>query len=89
MDRDRVAKLAFYKGLPSARHIVMAYSDQMRVEHYVRTQRGWECRTLPTPESVLDLDAVGFRMSVAAVYFGVSLDEALQPSAPVGGAFRR
>jgi Uma2 family endonuclease len=88
MDRDRGVKLAFYKALPSAQHVVLAHSDQKRVEHYVRTRRGWQCRTLSTAQSVLDLDVVGFRMPIDAIYFGVSHDEAPQPNTS-GSAFRR
>jgi hypothetical protein len=39
MDRNRIVKLAFYKGRPSAQHIVMACSDQMRVEQPSRAAR--------------------------------------------------
>jgi hypothetical protein len=33
MERDRGRKLQFYKDLPTVQHIVLAYADQMRVEH--------------------------------------------------------
>jgi Uma2 family endonuclease len=68
MDRDRGVKLAFYKQLPTVQHVVLAYSDQMRVEHYVRTGIGWECNVLPHPESVLELEAVEFSMGLDEVY---------------------
>jgi Uma2 family endonuclease len=71
MDRDRGIKLAFYKELPTVQHIVLAYSDQMRVEHYVRTATGWECNVLPRPESVLELEAIEFSMNLGEVYLDV------------------
>ena len=73
MDRDRGIKLAFYKQLPTVQHVVLAYSDQMRVEHYVRTGIGWERNVLPHPESVLELEAVEFSMSLGEVYRDVPL----------------
>ena len=42
MDRDRGRKLQFYKEPPTMQHIVLAYADQMRVEHYFRTENGSE-----------------------------------------------
>jgi Uma2 family endonuclease len=68
MDRDRGIKLAFHKELPTVQHIVLAYSDQVRVEHYVRTDGGWECTVLPHLASVLELDAVEFSMGLDGVY---------------------
>ena len=37
MDVDRGDKLRFYKALPTLRHIALVYQDQMRVEHYRKT----------------------------------------------------
>jgi len=69
IDNDRGRKLRFYKDMPTARHIVLAYSDQMRVEHYVRSAGGWELVVLTSPEETLALDAVAFRIDLARVYF--------------------
>jgi Uma2 family endonuclease len=85
MDRDRGRKLQFYKDLPTMQHIVLAYADQMRVEHYFRIETGWELKVLPTPESVLDLDAVDFRMDLETVYFDIPFDEAPRPRVRTGG----
>jgi Uma2 family endonuclease len=48
IERDRGPKLEFYKNLPTVQHVVLAYSDQMRVEFYYRVENGWEMRVLPT-----------------------------------------
>jgi len=85
MERDRGRKLQFYKDLPTVQHIVLAYADQMRVEHYVRVEDGWELKVLPTPESILELDAVEFRMDLEAVYFDVPFDQAPRPRVRTGG----
>lgn len=86
MDKDRGDKLAFYKELPTVQHIVLAYSDQMRVEHYVRTEAGWECKVLPSPESVLELDAVDFSLDLDTVYTDVPFDDAPRPRVRTGGS---
>ena len=69
MDFDRGKKLQFYKDRASIRHIVLAYSDQMRVEHYVRGANGWDFRALTRPEDELSLDAVEYKTSLENVYF--------------------
>jgi Uma2 family endonuclease len=69
IDNDRGGKLRFYKSMTTARHIVLAYSDQMRVEHYVRAAEGWELNVLTAPEETLLLDAVEFRLELRQVYF--------------------
>jgi Uma2 family endonuclease len=69
IDHDRGTKLPFYKDLPSVAHIVLAYSDQMRVEHYSRTQDGWRLDVLTRPEQSLALDAVEFAIDLSQIYF--------------------
>lgn len=72
MDHDRGRKLQFYKLLPTARHIVLAYSDQMRVEHYVRSDEGWRLKVLTAAGQVLELDAIDFKIEFAQIYFDIS-----------------
>lgn len=72
MDHDRGRKLQFHKELPTLQHIVLAYSDQMRLEHYFRAEDGWRLDVLTGPEQVLDLDAVDFRIDLARIYFDLS-----------------
>jgi len=43
----------------------------MRIEHYRRTDLGWEMETLTAPDAALAFEAVGFGMAIATVYFGV------------------
>lgn len=71
IDLDRGRKLRFYKEMPTVRHIVLAYSDQMRVEHHVRTTEAWRRNVLTTPEQVLALDAVAFAIGLGQIYFDV------------------
>lgn len=71
MDMDRGPKLDFYKTLPTLRHIVLAYQDQTRAEHYFRTDAGWERQVLTRPTERLVLDAVAFEIGMDRIYFGV------------------
>jgi Uma2 family endonuclease len=71
MDVDRGEKLQFYKAQPTLRHIALVYQDQMRVEHYRRTDLGWELETLTHADDFLDVEAVAFRIALDRVYFGV------------------
>ncbi len=73
MDIDRGRKLEFYKALPIVRHIVLAYQDQMRVEHYHRSDEGFDLEVLTTPTNTLTLEAVDFSIDLARVYFDVGL----------------
>ena len=73
MDHDRGVKLRFYKSQPSLQHIVLAYSDQMRIEHYRRGPEVWEFTALIRPEDILSLDAVGFQISLEDIYFDLAL----------------
>ena len=71
IDTDRGEKLRFYKRLPTMRHIVLVYQDQMRAEHYRRAEAGWDLESVTTPEDRLVLEAVRFEMSLKGAYFGV------------------
>jgi Uma2 family endonuclease len=71
IDVDRGEKLQFYKSLPMLRHIALVYQDQTRVEHYRKTDLGWELETLTHAEDVLLLDALAFTITLDRIYFGV------------------
>ena len=71
IDDDRGRKLRFHKSLPTLRDIVLAYQDQMRVEHYRRTEQGWDLEVLTRPEHSLRFDAVDFEIDLDHVYFDV------------------
>jgi len=73
MDLDRGEKLDFYKRLPTLRHIVLVYQDQMRVEHYRKMEVGWEMEVLTRPADKLTFEAIRFTIALERVYFGVTL----------------
>jgi hypothetical protein len=72
IDNDRGRKLRFYKSMPTAMHIVLAYSDQMRVEHYSRAPDGWQLGVLISPAETLSLDAVDFSIDLGRILFASS-----------------
>ncbi len=73
IDFDRGAKLDFYKSLATVRHIALVYQDQIRIEHYRRTETGFEFEVLKAPNDQLHFEAAEFRMPVAQVYFGIEV----------------
>ncbi|GJE01739.1 Uma2 family endonuclease [Methylobacterium isbiliense] len=73
MDHDRGGKLKFYKSLPTLRHIALVYQDQMRVEHYERTEEGWRLDVLVSPSTVLRFDAVDFEIELDRIDFDVAV----------------
>ena len=73
IDFDRGAKLDFYKSMATVRHIALVYQDQMRVEHYRRTDTGFEFEVLKVPDDQLHFEAADFRMAVSQIYFGVEI----------------
>lgn len=81
VDFDRGEKLRFYKALPTLRHIVLVYQDQMRVEHYRRTDEGWSWETLTRLNDVLAFEAIGFQLPVGRIYFGVEFS-GRRPASP-------
>jgi hypothetical protein len=50
---------------------VLAYSDQMRIEHYARAAKEWKLVVLTAPGETLD--AVGFEIGVGQIYFDLPL----------------
>jgi len=70
MDVDRGDKLRFYKALPTLRHVALIYQDQMRVEHYRKTDEGWPSEVLTLPDDLLCFEAVRFEIGLGRIYFG-------------------
>ncbi len=71
IDIDRGRKLEFYKSLPTLRHIALVYQDQMRVEHYRRSETGWQVDVLTAAGASLTFEAVDFSIGLDKIYFGV------------------
>ena len=74
MDADRGAKLRFYKtALPMLQHIALVYQDQIRVEHFWRTDMGWSVETLVSTDAVLRFEAIGFEIGLSDIYAAVDV----------------
>ena len=73
IDFDHSAKLEFYKTLPSLQHIVLAYQDQMHLEHYRRKGETWVMDVLTKPTQELALASVAFALPMAEVYRAVAV----------------
>jgi Uma2 family endonuclease len=72
IDFDRGKKLMFYKTLATLHHIVLAYSDQRRVEHYFRDDDEWRFESLVAARDVLRLETLGFQIGLEDVYFDLA-----------------
>lgn len=59
----------FYKTMATLRHIVLAYTDAMRLEHYFRDADVWKFEALVARTSVLDLKTIGFQIGIEQVHF--------------------
>ena len=73
IDVDRGPKLDFYKSIPTMRHIALVYQDQMRVEHYRRTDTGFKIEVLKVATDSLEIEAVGFALALDHIYSGVDV----------------
>ena len=80
IDVDRGEKLQFYEAQPTLRHTALVYQDQMRVEHYRRSDLGWDFATLTHPDDVLRFAAVAFGIALDRVDFGVEPSNAHRPA---------
>ena len=72
IDVDRGDKLRFYKAQPTLRHIVLVYQDQMRIEHYRKTDEGWPLEVLTDPDDLLNFEAVRFNIKLEQVFLALS-----------------
>ncbi len=84
MDRDRGPKLAFYKTIATLHDIVLVYQDQMRVEHYRRTEEGWTFRSLTRPVDDLVFDRLDVRIALETIYSDVRVLRPVDPAEPAG-----
>lgn len=75
MRLDRRGKLDFYQSLPTVMHIVHAYQDSVRVEHYYRLDGEWEVEVLTSMTDELCLASVDFRITLSAIYFDIAFEQ--------------
>jgi Uma2 family endonuclease len=68
--RDERIKHSYYWNLPTIQHILLVDAERMAVQHDVQTEGGYERSNLTDAEASIDLNTVGFSMSLKDVYFG-------------------
>ncbi len=62
----------FYKALPTLQHIVPAYSDQRRVEHYLREDGEWRFEPRVAAKDAPWLKILAFQIGFEDVYFDLA-----------------
>ncbi len=71
---DRGEKFRFYRTLPSFAEYLLLASDAIRAEHHVRQPDGsWLFREFTAPNTVLDLNSISCRLSLADLYLKTDL----------------
>ena len=66
---DRGKKSQSYRSIESLQEYVLIWQDQVRVEHYVRHDRGkWLLSETTQLEAILDLGSIGCQLALADVY---------------------
>jgi Uma2 family endonuclease len=71
--RDRTVKFAAYRRLPSLQAYVLIAQDRPFVECFRRHDPLWVYESYDALDQVLDLAAIGCRVSLAELYAGVEL----------------
>ena len=67
--RDRVEKLADYRGMPSLKEYILISQDKTHVEHYVRRPDDkWAITDLDQPEVKLTLTSINCELHMSDVY---------------------
>jgi Uma2 family endonuclease len=68
-DRDRGTKLFQYRSIPSLEVILLVAQDRVHVEQYLRQGDGsWILTDFDDLETVLELPAIGSRLTLADIY---------------------
>lgn len=73
--KDRNDKFDSHLKLESLTDYVLVEQNEMRVEHYFRTDENeWKFRLLSKGEDKLDFDSINCRISLDKIYAEVELD---------------
>ena len=71
---DRILKLPDYRRLPSLRHVLLISTTAVLIEHWQRAGDIWQVRDLG-PGDMLEIDGLGIRIDLDALYADMLLDE--------------
>ena len=74
---DRGDKFAHYRRLPSLMEYVLIAQDQIRVEHYLRSEQKWVLSELNGLDETLCLVSIGCEITLRAIYDKVNFPNPL------------
>ncbi len=74
---DRGDKFRHYRGIPSVADYLLVSTTQRQVEVFSRRETSWVL-TIYEAGQVIELDSVGARLAIDAIYDGVELDPETQ-----------
>jgi Uma2 family endonuclease len=72
MPNDRGLKLPFYQGIESLRAILLVYTNEVRIEHWQRTDTVWNEDVASGIEAAVALPVLGGSLTLADTYDGVA-----------------
>ena len=73
--RDMTQKLDAYLSMPSVEQCVIIDPSTLYVRVYTRRPTGWLMQTLTDADDTLDLTSVNAKLTMAEIYFGVTVGE--------------
>ena len=68
---DRGEKFDHYRTIPALTDYLLVEQDKARITHYSRSDDDWEMRIHVSPESVVELGALGVSLALADVYAAI------------------
>ena len=73
---DREVKLKYYKRIESLNYYVLVSQKEIRVEVYSRIDNSqiWKYQSFERKDEVIEFDRLGFTLTIAAIYNGISFD---------------
>lgn len=73
---DRGEKFLYYRALPSFAEYLLISQDAIRAEHHTRQPDGaWLLREISDPNAILELNSIGCKLPLAALYERVEFEE--------------
>ena len=72
--RDRVDKRDFYTSVPTMQAYLIIDQAEVYVESYMRAGRRWQRDEFDSLDDIIEIEALGCRLPLSAIYRGVALD---------------
>ncbi len=71
--KDRGAKFELYSSIASLQEYLLISATRVGIEQFTRQERGWLLTRHTSPDSVVELPSVDFRLSLAELYRGLDI----------------